>query len=226
VNTDVKTLLERAADAGPPIDPLVDVTADLRRAHRHVQRRRSARLSAVGATLLVAGLVPAVLLHDTTDAGAPVAVPAVLTLPDLVAYHDDQGKAFHLDWVPAGWTIVADDTTSIILAPKRGANPNPQMMDAKIQVGALSDDVDIDGVRSVPGPDTDAKSLTDGIKKVSINGQEGYLDLQSLTYQARTGRWIRIDLPDRLGLGRWPRAQFIKFAEGITVGKNLGHAGG
>lgn len=232
MNTDVKTLLDRAANDGQPIDPVIDYASDLRRARSYVHRRRSARFSAVGATLLVAALVPVGIStygsDEPTSRRPSAAQPSdgrssSLVLPELVAYRGTQAKGFHLEWVPAGWVIVSSDDSSVVVAPKRGADPNPQMVDDKIEVSVLADP-DLRKIRMVPPPGEDKKWKAEGNRVVRVHGREGYIHDAMMDFQASNGRWVHIQLPQSLS-EQWAPAKFTKFAAGISVTKRLGAGG-
>jgi hypothetical protein len=212
MNTEVKTLLSRAVDEGPPIDSLMDPGADLRRARHDLKRRRTTLFGGVAATVLVAGLVAAAGLNAHAGPPAvPAAAPAAVAPQSiaLVSYTGKQAAAFKIAWVPSGWTVVESDGL-VSIAPDKGADPDPLMADDKITVSALSDDID--------------PSEWTGLPKFKINGRDGYLRGPMLAFKAATGRWIDVQLPE--ALSHWTPAQLRKFAEGITVSKNLGHSGG
>jgi hypothetical protein len=203
--------------AGPgPADP----QADLARGRRLLRRRRLAGLAgAAGGAAAAAGIATVVLTAGPAGPRpAPVTAPSgqhasrpagpVVTLrprqgsAELVSYRGYQAPGYRVSEVPRGWVVQGSNAFALTVAPRDDPDKFVSSFVGKIAVMLLS--------RDEPVPS--------GQPNVMVAGHPGFLRQGDgtgvLKYQAASGQWVLIQFPARLG---WHRAQFIRFAEGVTV---------
>jgi hypothetical protein len=212
--SDLTALFNEAA--GPAATPGHAIAeADLARGQRALRRRRTFKLGSraigVAAVGLVGFAVVAPTLTSTTPtAPAQAAAPAQTTPATslaLVAYTGKQPAGFILDQVPEGYELQTSDPAVLLLAPA-GDTSDPKVFIGKIAI-TVGADVPEEISRLKVGESTifanlGASGKTDGTRTLYVKrGERKYLEVQV---------WAGLKLTDQ---------QILKFADGITVTKNV-----
>ena len=213
---DVKDMLAAALDRGPGPGQPVNPAADLARGRRLLRRRRLAGLAgAASGAAAAAGIVTVVLTvgpagphrapssqHASRPAGPVVTLHPRQGSAELVSYRGYQAPGYQVSEVPRGWVVQGSNAFALTVAPRDDPDKFVSSFVGKIAVMLLS--------RDEPVPS--------GQPNVTVAGRPGFLRQGDgagvLKYQAASGQWVDIQFPARLG---WHRAQFIRFAEGVTV---------
>jgi hypothetical protein len=211
---DVKDLLQRALSDprdGHYLDPASVV--DLIRGRNRLRRRRTVTLAGATAAVLAVAVTPVALggfggtpasTQAATTPATSTQTTATTTLSSiaLVSYTGKQPQGYTVDWMPKGWEIQGGDTGSLVIAPKGAKDQDRSSFIGKLVVLSQTGDA---------APDTSG-ALT------QVDGRPGYLhvegDVQLLTYQSASSKWVVIQAPTALG---WDAAQIAKFAAGVTV---------
>jgi hypothetical protein len=244
----LKELLDNAVSVD---DALVDPAADLARGHRGLRKRRAARAGVGAAGLAVLATVTGVVVTSTSQAparGPAIAVPRSSTAPDpgpttvdaspgklsgiaLVAYAGKQVPGYTVKLVPKGWEIQGGNNTTLTIAPKSFKNQDVNDWVGKIAVMLESKDAAQDRTPitkdDLKAWGMEGESLGSTESQVMVNGNKG-----SLLRDDSTNRrpMVRVSFPDSKGHHvvaqgplslHWSDAQWVEFAEGVTV---LGNA--
>jgi len=124
----------------------------------------------------------------------------------LVAYQGPQAPGYQVAEVPSGWKVQGGNQYVLTIAPRFGANGNVDVFVGKIVVMLKSQD----------------EPVPTGQPNLMVAGRPGFLNRQGNTWilllQDKSGQWVDIQIPAKLG---WHRAQFARFAAGVQV---LGNA--
>ena len=217
---DVKDMLAAALDRGPGPGQPVNPAGDLTRGRRLLRRRRLAVLAGTaGGAGAAAGIVAAVLTLGPAGRAAPHPAPLAGSHAPaspaahkprqafkLVAYQGPQAPGYQVAEVPSGWKVQGGNQYVLTIAPRFGANGNVDVFVGKIVVMLKSQD----------------EPVPTGQPNLTVAGRPGFLNRQGdtwiLLFQDKSGQWVDIQIPAKLG---WHRAQFAKFAAGVQV---LGNA--
>jgi len=217
---DVKDTLAAALDGGPDPGQTVNPAGDLARGRRLLRRRRLAVLAgAAGGAGAAAGIAVAVLTLGPAGPAAPHPAPVAGTHAPaspaghkpkqafkLVAYQGPQVPGYQVAEVPSGWKIQGGNQYVLTIAPRFGATGTVDVFVGKIVVMLKSQD----------------EPVPTGQPNLTVAGRPGFLNRQGdtwiLLFQDKSGQWVDIQIPAKLG---WHRAQFAKFAAGVQV---LGNA--
>jgi len=217
---DVKDMLAAALDRGPDPGQPVNPAGDLTRGRRLLRRRRLAVLAGTaGGAGAAAGIVAAVLTLGPAGRAAPHPAPLAGSHAPaspaahkprqafkLVAYQGPQAPGYQVAEVPSGWKVQGGNQYVLTIAPRFGANGNVDVFVGKIVVMLKSQD----------------EPVPTGQPNLTVAGRPGFLNRQGdtwiLLFQDKSGQWVDIQIPAKLG---WHRAQFAKFAAGVQV---LGNA--
>ena len=237
---EIKMLLDSAV---PIENEAVDPAADLARGRRRLHKRLMTRVWAGAAGLaVVAAATGVVVTTGSTEPAPPRAAPAPASTPkgasprsqlpaiELVAYTGKQVPGYTVKSVPEGWEIQGGSNTVLTLAPKGFKNQDVNEWIGKIAVMLESKDAAADD-RPITEEDLKAwgmegSDLARTSSKVTVNGEDG-----SISRPAKVDRMstVSVSFPDSKGhhvvaqgpasLG-WTDAQWVKFAEGVTVLRN------
>jgi len=217
---DVKDTLAAALDRGPDPGQPVNPAGDLTRGRRLLRRRRLAVLAGTaGGAGAAAGIVAAVLTLGPAGRAAPHPAPLAGSHAPaspaahkprqafkLVAYQGPQAPGYQVAEVPSGWKVQGGNQYVLTIAPRFGANGNVDVFVGKIVVMLKSQD----------------EPVPTGQPNLTVAGRPGFLNRQGdtwiLLFQDKSGQWVDIQIPAKLG---WHRAQFAKFAAGV---QDLGNA--
>jgi len=217
---DVKDTLAAALDRGPGPGQPVNPAGDLTRGRRLLRRRRLAVLAGTaGGAGAAAGIVAAVLTLGPAGRAAPHPAPLAGSHAPaspaahkprqafkLVAYQGPQAPGYQVAEVPSGWKVQGGNQYVLTIAPRFGANGNVDVFVGKIVVMLKSQD----------------EPVPTGQPNLTVAGRPGFLNRQGdtwiLLFQDKSGQWVDIQIPAKLG---WHRAQFAMFAAGVQV---LGNA--
>lgn len=240
---DLRNHLEEIAG---PVVPVAagQIDEDILRGRRAATRRRSMQAvvgSAFGAAALVAAFtVPSGGVGAGPHGPTAAAPPAVTAQVELVAYRGAQPKGFTIDKVPAGWFVLSDDRSGVVLAPDRvkGAGLTADQVKAKDAGIAASTDPADDTSSSVGKivimlESKDQKGpARDGIA-VKVGDRDGVL-LKSLPamvpgkpaadpagdtgwtvwVQQPTGVWLLVQFWEGLGMSQ---QQMLELTGGVHV---------
>jgi hypothetical protein len=131
---DLRNHLEEIAG---PVTPVAagQIDEDIMRGRRAAVRRRSMQ-AAVASVFGVAALVAAFTVPSGGVGAGPqgptaAAPPSVSVSVELVAYQGAQPKGFTIDKVPAGWFVLSDDRSGVVLAPDRAKGAVPSAGELK-----------------------------------------------------------------------------------------------
>jgi hypothetical protein len=196
--TGLTTLLEDAAAHPGPID----ITADIRRGHRALRRRRIrvaggltgglAALAAAG-TVTVEHLASSATVQAAAEPGGPV-----------------HTQYFDAPPPPQGWSVAAAGDSFLTLARDGVPDPHPQLFEHKIAV-----------MVDAPGEWMGFGSTIryDGRTFYDNERNEGY---PILAVKLDDGRWLQLQYPDSAGLDK---SQMIAYLDGVVVQPGVGSSG-
>ena len=193
--SDLKRLLEPAAESTrPPVDP-VDDLARARRAARTRTLRR-VRLAVVTAAVVV---VSAVGLNRPADDPAP---PAAGGHVQLVAATFD-ADPYTFDLTPSGWHVQSQNAFAVTIAPDDGSTSD----DPDVFIGKLV-------IMFDQNPLSGASVVVDG-RRFWVHSDSDYTTLSTSTRQDEPPGVVRIQYPDEAG---WTRASMLAFLGSVHVG--------
>ncbi|MCM4084269.1 hypothetical protein [Paractinoplanes hotanensis] len=248
---EMKMLLDSAvAIEDGPVDPAADLVRGRRRLHKRLRTRAWACAAGLAVVAAATGAVVTNGLADPAAPRAATAPPASLThsattgtsprtqLPaiELVAYTGKQVPGYTVKSVPEGWEIQGGSNTVLTLAPQGFKNQDVNDWVGKIVIMLESKEAAGDD-RPITEEDLKAwgmegSDLAQTTAKVTVNGKDGSI---SRPVNADRTSTVSVSFPDTKGhhvvaqgpasLG-WTDAQWVEFAEGVTVLRNAEQGAG
>jgi hypothetical protein len=211
--SDLHTRLDEIA--GPAVAPsAATLDADLSRARRARQRRRTGRIVA-GSSLAVAAVLAAALAIPGLSPGTkstPGTANRVSTrvATQLVAYTGKQPAGFTLDRVPRGWEVQGVDKYVLTLAPKDTVDKDHNNCVGKIC---------IDQQKAIP--DVKTQQVRVGDRPAVLATMEDDRDgvPGTLFVKQPSGLYLVIQVWNGLN---WSGTDIVQFAAGVHVNPGAG----
>ena len=199
--SDLKRLLEPAAESTrPPVDP-VD---DLARARRAARTRNGRRLR-LGAVAVAVVTISAVGLGQNTPRQTTVDPPAAHVAGSqvrLVAASFD-ADPYTFDLTPSGWHVQSQNAFAVTIAPDDGSTSD----DPDVFIGKLV-------IMFDQNPLSGESVVVDG-RRFWVHSDSDYTTLSTSTRQDEPPGVVRIQYPDEAG---WTRASMLAFLGSVHVG--------
>ena len=203
--TEIKDLLDLAAEAErPAVDPLADLARG-RSAHRARTRKR-VRTGLTGFALAAVLGVGAVGVIGDGHPDAPAAASGVKLVAD-----EFEATPYTFDLTPVGWSVQGQNPYAVTIAPDDGTtSTNPDVFVGKLVI--LFDTNPPDGQRTT----YEGRALW-------VSADSGYVTMATRSRSGEPAGVVRIQYPRKAG---WSETSMEAFLASVHVGDSARHGMG